>query len=49
MSQSSPKTRDIEEVHYLKLYKKDKVFCTKDEPEWTQNQVPDIFSLSKNP
>ena len=28
---------------------KSKVFCTNDEPEGTQNQVLDIFSLSKNP
>ena len=43
------KLKDIEDVHYLRLYKKDKVFCTNDEPEGTQNQVLDIFSLLKNP
>ena len=31
------------------LFKKCEVFCTNDELERTQNQVLDIFSLSKNP
>ena len=33
----------------LRLYKKGKLFCTNDVLEGTQNQVLDIFSLSKNP
>ena len=43
------KLKDIEDVHYLRLYKKGKIFCVNDVFEGAQNQVLDIFSLLKNP
>ena len=43
------KKKCIDDVHYLRHYKKGKVICTNDEPEGTQNQVLDIFPLLKNP
>ena len=43
------KLKDIEDVHYLRLYKKGKIFCVNDVLEGAQNQVLDIFSLLKNP
>ena len=40
--------KDIEDVHYLRLYMKWKIFCINNEVEGTQNQVLDIFFLLKN-
>ena len=39
--------KDIEDSLHLRFYCK--IFCTNDELEWTQNQVVDILSHSKNP